>query len=189
MQAVYPSGCGMKEGAWLNVGKNAQTIEYLENSSMLIGSRKREVVDTEPGETLEVEQVVRLAYGSKNFWKCYLKEFLSVLKSLDGNGKQLKVLIYILENLRPGTNEFNGTYDRIVAGTGCCRQTVSAAMNNLREHDFIRKDQNGVWIVNPDVLMKGNDCKRSQLTASYRNAGIKKKTDTGNTGKKTDSDS
>lgn len=179
MQAVHPSGHGRKEGVGIKVGKNERTIEYLENSSMLIGSRRREMVDKETGETLEVEQVVRLAYGSKNFWKCYLKEFLRVLKSLDGNGKQLNVLIYILENLRPGTNEFKGTYDKIISGTGCCRQTVAAAMKTLREYDFIRKDQNGVWIVNPDVLMKGNDCKRSKLVANYRNAGIRKKSGTG----------
>lgn len=66
----------------MDKNKNERTIEYLEDSSALVGRRRRELVDRNTGEVLEVEQTTRLVYGSKSFWKCYLKELVAVLRSL-----------------------------------------------------------------------------------------------------------
>lgn len=153
------------------MGKNERDIQYLEDNSTLVGKRKRELVDTDTGEIMKVEQITKLVYGSKNFWKCYLKEFLGVLKTLEG--KQLQVLVYIIENTRPSTNEFTGTYKHIIKGAGCCRQTVADTMTKLQKCNFITKKCTGVWIVNPDILMKGNDRKRHMLLTDYKKAKTK----------------
>ena len=39
-------------------------------------------------------------------------------------------------------------------------------MKKLQAHGFVKKVQNGLWFVNPNVLMKGNDQKR-QILLSY----------------------
>ena len=54
-------------------------MEYLEESSTLAGQRTRKLVDQETGEVMQVNQVTKLAYGSKNFWKLYMREFIAVL--------------------------------------------------------------------------------------------------------------
>ena len=40
-------------------------------------------------------------------------------------------------------------------------------MKKLQVNNFIKKVQNGVWLVNPNILMKGNDTKRQILLSYY----------------------
>lgn len=40
-------------------------------------------------------------------------------------------------------------------------------MKKLQANNFIKKVQNGLWQVNPNILMKGNDTKRQILLSYY----------------------
>ncbi len=40
-------------------------------------------------------------------------------------------------------------------------------MKKLQENNFIKKKQNGVYLVNPNIMMKGNDTKRQILLNYY----------------------
>lgn len=40
-------------------------------------------------------------------------------------------------------------------------------MKKLQANNFIKKIQNGAWLVNPNILMKGNDNKRQILLSYY----------------------
>lgn len=142
-------------------------MEYIANTQTLIGQRKRELVDRETGETIWVDQITKRSYGSKNFWKCYLMDFLTVLGIIDS--KQIDVFVYIAENTCPSNNTFIGTYAKIASDVGVCRQTIATIMKKLQENNFIKKVQNGVWLVNPNILMKGNDHKRQILLSYYEN--------------------
>ena len=62
-------------------------LEYIQDTQTLIGSRKRELIDVQTGEQIFVDQITKRVYGSKNFWKCYLMDFLTVLGIIDS--KQL----------------------------------------------------------------------------------------------------
>lgn len=132
------------------MNKNERTIEYMEEKSTLVGTRRRELIDADTGEVMKVDQITKLAYGSKHFWKCYMKEFLTVMKSL--SGRQFDVFIYIVAHTKPSDNVFLGTYSKIVDDTRCCRQTVAAAMKKLQENDFIRKKQNGKHTTAPATV-------------------------------------
>lgn len=138
---------------------------YNENTQTLIGTKKRELIDTETGEQILVDQITKRVYGSKNFWKMYLMDFLTVLGIIDS--KQLDVFIYIVENTNQSTNTFIGTYDKISKDANVSRQTIAKIMKKLQENNFIKKVQNGVWVVNPNILMKGNDTKRQILLSYY----------------------
>ena len=80
---------------------------------------------------------------------------------------QLDVFVYIAENTNQSNNLFIGTYDKISKDVGVCRQTVATIMKKLQTNNFIKRVQNGVWFVNPNILMKGNDHKRQMLLTYY----------------------
>lgn len=142
-----------------------KNLEYIQDTQTLVGSRKRELIDVQTGEQIFVDQITKRVYGSKNFWKCYLMDFLTVLGIIDS--KQLDIFIFIVENTNQSNNTFLGTYKHISKQTGCSSRTIAKIMKKLQENNFIRKIQNGAWFVNPNILMKGNDTKRQILLSYY----------------------
>mgnify|MGYP000065293347 FL=1 len=142
-----------------------KSLEYISQTQTLIGQKKRNLIDQDTGELVTVDQITKRVYGTKNFWKCYLMDFLTVLGIIDN--KQLDIFVYICENTNSSTNLFIGTYTKIAKDVGVSRPTISAIMKKLQEVNFIRKVQSGVWFVNPNILMKGNDQKRQILLSYY----------------------
>lgn len=140
-------------------------LEYVQDTQTLVGSRKRELIDVQTGEQIFVDQITKRVYGSKNFWKCYLMDFLTVLGIIDS--KQIDVFIFIVENTNQGNNTFIGTYKHISKEVGVSEPTIAKIMKKLQSNNFIKKVQNGVWLVNPNILMKGNDTKRQILLSYY----------------------
>ena len=128
-------------------------LQYSGSTQTLVGQQRRTLMDQDTGEIMQVDQITKMVYGSKNFWKCYLMDFLSVLGIFDS--KQVDVFIYIVENTNQANNMFVGTYDKIAKDVGVSRPT------------FVKKVQNGVWLINPNILMKGNDNKRQILLSYY----------------------
>lgn len=145
--------------------KYDKSLEYIANTQTLVGQKQRELIDTETGEIIHVDQITKRTYGTKHFWKCYLMDFLTVLGIIDS--KQLDIFIYIVENTDPAKNIFIGTQRQIAANTNSSVQTVSTIIKKLQENNFIKKLQNGVYMVNPNLLMKGNDHKRQILLSYY----------------------
>lgn len=145
--------------------KYDKSLEYISNTQTLVGQKKRELIDVETGEVIWVDQITKRTYGTKNFWKCYLMDFLNILGIIDN--KQLDIFIYIIENTNQSNNTFIGTYNKISQDVGCSSATIAKIMKKLQENNFIKKIQNGVWLVNPNILMKGNDNKRQILLNYY----------------------
>lgn len=152
------------------MNKYDKSMEYISNTQTLVGQKKRELVDTDTGEVIHVDQITKRTYGTKNFWKLYLMDFLSILGIFDN--RQVDVFIYIVENTKPSENLFIGTYEKIAKATGASSATIAKIMKKLQTNNFISKVQNGVWMVNPNILMKGNDNKR-QILLSYYNENEK----------------
>lgn len=142
-----------------------KNMEYVASTQTLIGSKKRELLDVETGEQILVDQITKRIYGTKNFWKIYLMDFLSVLGIIDS--KQLDVFIFIVENTNQANNIFLGTYKHIAKQVGVSEPTIGKIMKKLQQNNFIKRVQNGAWFVNPDILMKGNDTKRQILLSYY----------------------
>ena len=147
------------------MAKPDKSMEYISDTQTLIGQKKRELLYVETSEKIWVDQITKRTYGTKNFWKCYLMDFLTVLGIIDG--KQLDIFIYIVENTNQSNNIFIGTYKKIAQDVGASSRTIATIMKKLQEKNFIKKAQNGVWLVNPNILMKGNDTKRQILLSYY----------------------
>ena len=109
-------------------------LEYIQDTQTLVGKRKRELIDVQTGEQIFVDQITKRIYGSRNFWKCYLMDFLSVLGIIDS--KQLDVFIFIVENTNQANNTFLGTYDHIANQVGVSRPTIAKIMKKLQEIDI-----------------------------------------------------
>lgn len=138
--------------------------EYIEKTKTLIGTKRKELIDKETGEIIEVDQITKKVYGQKNFWKLYLSDFLPVLGIVEN--KQVDIMIYILENTQPSNNMFIGTYKTIRKNTKASETTIAKVMKKLQEQKFLKKIQNGLWQVSPNIMMKGNENKK-QILLSY----------------------
>ena len=139
--------------------------EFSEATNTLVTTKREEYMRISDGEIVTLDNIQKVVYGTKAFWKCYLMDFLAVLGIIDS--KQLDVFIYICENTNPTTNLFIGTYRKISGDLGCSLDTVAKITKKLQAKGFIKKVQNGVWFVNPNLLMKGNDKKRQILLSYY----------------------
>ena len=139
-------------------------LTYQQSTQTLIGTKKKELMDTETGEIIQVDQITKRVYGTKQFWKVYLMDFLMVLGIIDS--KQLDVFIHIAQNTNPTDNMFVGTYSDISKAVNVSQGTIAKIMKKLQDNKFIRMRHRGVWYVNPNILMKGNDTKR-QILLSY----------------------
>lgn len=142
-----------------------KNLQYHADTQTLIGTQKKQLMDTETGEIIEVEQVTKRIYGTKNFWKIYLMDFMHILGILDS--KQVDVLVYILENTNISNNTFIGTYKKIASEANVSEPTIAIVMKKLQSGGFIRKVQNGVWVVNPQIMIRGNDHKQQMLVSYY----------------------
>ena len=92
-------------------------------------------------------------------------DFLQILGVLDS--KQVDVLIYILENTEASTNTYIGTYRKTADGTGVSLDTATKVMRKLQDNNFIKKIQNGVYQVSPNIMLKGSEYKKSLLLNYY----------------------
>lgn len=143
-----------------------RSFDYAADQQTLVGTRRRNLLDLETGEQMMVDQITKRVYGDRQFWKVYLMDFLSVLGIIDS--KQVDVFIYVAENTNQANNLFIGSYAKIAKDLGVSRTTVYTIFKKLQANHFVRRVQNGVWMVNPDILMKGNGNKRQILLSYYR---------------------
>ena len=68
--------------------------------------------------------------------------------------KQFEICKYITENTNTSTNTFIGTYSKISKDVNVGRPTISTIMKKLQANNFIKKVQNGVWLVDSDFIEK-----------------------------------
>lgn len=153
------------------MGKFDKHMEYVSSTQTLIGQQRKRLLDQDTGEIIEVDQITKRALGQKQFWKLYLIDFLQVLGVLDS--KQVEVLIYILENTKSSDNTYIGTYRKTAEGSNVSLDTATKVMRKLQEQKdgngkaFLTRIQNGVYQVNPLIMMKGSEHKKNLLLNYY----------------------
>ena len=126
----------------------------------------------ESGEhTLQETEIYKKIYGSQQFWKIYLSDFLNAL-GLINNNKQLDVLFHVLENTDQASNIYIGTYQKITKEMDVSYQTVAIIFKKMQENNLITKIQNGVYKVNPSIMVKGGESKRQRLVVEYESLKI-----------------
>lgn len=103
--------------------------------------------------------------SANGFSKCFTKDFVHILYEIEG--KQVKVLAYILQMMNRSSNLFLLPYSKIEKDLLISHQTLVRAMYALQRTDFIRKKSHTQWMVNPKIFCAGNENKRIALIETY----------------------
>lgn len=125
---------------------------------------KQEYINNDTGELVKMN-VIQIEDRDFNFHKLWLSH---IIQSMDLIGNQkTRLAFWIIENLNRD-NQLIGTYRQIAEKTGISTKTVNETMKLLIECDFLRKVNNGVYAVNPDVIFKGTANNRMSVLLDYK---------------------
>lgn len=137
---------------------------------------KNEVITAVNVDTGECgEYIINKTVKSEHFYKIFMADFLMSLDIL--NVKSVDILAYVMQNMRQSDNTLIATQEEIAKGAGTSARTVMRVFTKLQEIDFIRKKTNGVYIVNPKFIIKGNDNKKRMIINYYNELECYKKND------------
>lgn len=100
----------------------------------------------------------------KNFHKIWIKDLSKILRMI-GNQK-VNVFCYILDNM-DFNNKIIGSIRKIAKELKLSSETVSQTIKVLKEDNKIRQIQEGVYMVNPDLICKGDSYIRQILRGEY----------------------
>ncbi|HCY7351484.1 TPA: replication/maintenance protein RepL [Staphylococcus aureus] len=121
------------------------------------------LIDEQSGEVIEVDKLYR-KQTSGNFHKAYLIQLISMMDMI-GNQK-FKVVNYILDNIHWSNNTLIATVKEMVKGTGTSKQTVITTLKALEEGNIIKR-RTGALMLNPELLMRGDDHKQKYLLLEF----------------------
>lgn len=125
-----------------------------------------EFIDAETGE-LRTMQVSDIEERDFNFHKIWMRNFIGTL-DIVGNQKT-KLCFWVIDNLNK-ENQLMYTYRQIAEKTKISLETVRITMGILQESNFLRRQNQGCYIVNPDVVFKGSRDGRLNILNQYQNA-------------------
>lgn len=155
----------------IEVGKNIPEDKKAGRKPPKTTRRKVKVVGTQTfinqstGE-LQDMQVVSIAERDANFHKIWLEH---IIQSLDIIGNQkMRFAFWLLDNMN-SENQITMTLRQMTQKSGMSLQTVSRTIRALMESDFLRRVNQGVYQVNPDVIFKGGMSNRMNVLLEYQN--------------------
>lgn len=127
---------------------------------------EQQFIDARTGE-LKTMQVTDIEERDFNFHKVWMRNFISTI-DLVGNQKT-KVAFWIIDNLNRD-NQLLFTYRQISEKTKVSLDTVRLTMGILLDADFLRKASNGCYVVNPDIVFKGERGSRLNVLNQFHDA-------------------
>ena len=122
-------------------------------------------INEKTGEVIETTEIYKYVEEDFNFHKVWIQDLIRIL-DLTGS-KALKVINYLLGNMRNSDNTVSVTYRKMAEDLGISLFTVTKIMRILQEADFIRKQMNALYMINPDIVVKGSKNKRVSLLIRY----------------------
>ncbi|WP_154895782.1 replication/maintenance protein RepL [Staphylococcus pasteuri] len=123
------------------------------------------LIDEESGEVIHVHKLYR-KQTSGNFVKGYMVELISMLDMI--GGKKLKIVNYILDNVHLTNNTIIPTVREIAKRTNTSTKTVNTTLKILEEGNIIKR-RTGALMLNPELLMRGDDQKQKYLLLEFGN--------------------
>lgn len=124
---------------------------------------KHELFDNETGEVIEVDKVYR-RQTQGNFVKAYIKGLVTMLNVVGGS--KLKVVNYLLENLRLSDNKLIATQREMAEEINVSIKTVTNTLKILENGNIIKR-RTGVIMLNPEILVRGDDRKHRYMLIEF----------------------
>lgn len=124
----------------------------------------RDIIDAETGEHSQVG-LIEVEDRDFNFHKVWIK---SLLLSLDELGNQkIHFAMWLVSNL-DHYNRLVCTQEVMAKSSGVSLTTVKDTLPLLIKSNFLIKEQNGVYRVNPNIVFKGTHKNREGILIRYR---------------------
>ena len=121
------------------------------------------LIDEQSGEVIEVDKLYRKK-TSGSFHKAYIIQLISMMDMI--GGQKFKVVNYILDNIHWSNNTLMGTTREIAKATNTSLQTVTITLKTLEEGNIIKR-RTGALMLNPELLMRGDDQKQKYLLLEF----------------------
>lgn len=125
-------------------------------------------VDVSTGEVFNAEVIVK-DIGDANFKKIWIGHILEAIEEI-GNAKMV-VLFWLMDHA-DHNNRIYGTVRSIAEDTKVSTATVARLMRVLQESNVIKREFNGVWQLNPEVVFKGTHNRRMDVLIRYRGKDV-----------------
>ena len=123
------------------------------------------LIDEQSGEVIEVDKLYR-KQTSGNFHKAYLIQLISMMDLI--GGKKFQVVNYILDNIQWSNNTLIATVKELVETANTSTKTVNTTLKILEEGNIIKR-RTGALMLNPELLMRGDDQKQKYLLLEFGN--------------------
>lgn len=124
---------------------------------------KHKLIDSDTGEIIEVDKVYR-RQTQGNFVKAYIKGLVMMLDVVGGS--KIKVVNYLLENLRLSDNKLLATQREISQEINVSVKTITNTLKILEEGNIIKR-RTGVIMLNPQILVRGDDKKHRHMLIEF----------------------
>jgi len=128
---------------------------------------KETYINQTTGEIKEMVVIDKYVEQDFNFHKIWLTDLLNIIEII--GTKKLKIVKYILNKMNTKDNTIYFTQRGLSKELGISLQTINDTIKILIETNFMKKVQNGVYQINPDIIIKGNSGKRVNLLIQYKN--------------------
>jgi len=125
----------------------------------------QEITDAKTGEikTINVMEIRQTDFNWNKVWLGHLLDALDVI----GN-KKIAVMNYLLEIRDIKTNQVFVTQRMVCSKLGTSLQTVSSTFKALQSAKVLKKERNGVYILNPEIIWKGDTEGRMDILLTYK---------------------
>jgi len=124
---------------------------------------KEKYINKNTGEILEVDKLYRKQIQG-NFVKTYIKGLVMMLDVV-GESK-LKVVNFLLDNLRLSDNKLIATIREIAESTKTSPTTVTDTLKTLEKGNVIKR-RTGVIMLNPEILLHLDNNKHRHLLIEF----------------------
>lgn len=104
-----------------------------------------------------------------NFHKIWIKDLTDLLELI--GGQKVKVFNHILLNMN-SDNTFIGTIRGMAEELKLSIETVTKSIKLLKDSGNLRMLQNGIYMINPDLIIRGKSIKRQIVRAKFYNEDL-----------------
>jgi len=143
----------------------AEAISKEKTTKVVKVKGTQQIIDAVTGECMDVE-VIQMKNSDFNFSKIWLGH---IIQALDAVGNQkIRVITFILDNMQ--NNMLIMSQTKIAKFSKVSKPIVNETLQLLYEVDFLTRQADGVYVVNPDVIFKGSHNKRMNVLFQYEKA-------------------
>ncbi|HDE5067263.1 replication/maintenance protein RepL [Staphylococcus devriesei] len=123
---------------------------------------KEEFINKDSGEVIQFDKLYRAQTGG-NFVKMYMELFGEMLGLMNKKGE---VMQYLFKDLNLSSNTVIKTVRELAQETKTSTKTVTETLKAMEKGNIIKR-KTGVIMINPALLMRGDDNKRRFLLLEF----------------------